>query len=254
MSTPNTNSLASLGEVSISVSDLLRRLHQSRRLVPLLREIVAEECLLLRAKEAGLSVVDAELQQAANHFRHRHGLTTADATHRWLAREGLSVDEFETGLERELLIEKFKDHLLTIDGEAYFRDRHAAFARVRLRRMVVATEGLAREILAQVREEGRDFEELATARSTDPAAGDLGEMFRGQLKAAIAEAVFAARPGDVAGPFHTPQGYELYGVGVQRASELDGATSAVVREELFAAWVRDRMAQVRIDPDGLDNP
>lgn len=120
--------------------------------------------------------------------------------------------------------------------------------------MIVSTEGLAREILAQVREEGREFAELAAARSTDSAAGDIGEVFRGQLNAAIAETIFAAQPGDVVGPFHTPQGYELYEVGVQLAGEWDGATSTIVRGELYAAWVRNRMAEMRIDLAGPANP
>lgn len=68
-------SLATLGEVSLTASNLLRRLNQARRLVPLLHEVVAEECVLLHAKEAGLTVTDAELQKAAGYFRHRHGLT-----------------------------------------------------------------------------------------------------------------------------------------------------------------------------------
>jgi predicted double-glycine peptidase len=59
------------------------------------------------AHEAGLSVSDGELQQAADHFRQSHGLTSAERTRQWLAREGLTVDEFEAGLERDLLLAKF---------------------------------------------------------------------------------------------------------------------------------------------------
>src|ERR1043166_5601180 len=91
-----------LDNVSLTPTDVMRRLHQRRRLVPLLREAVVEALLLLQAKEAGLAVAPAALQQAADRFRHRHGLTTAEQMGQWLARESLSVEDFEAGLEREL--------------------------------------------------------------------------------------------------------------------------------------------------------
>ena len=99
MSSPDwkTTALVSLHGVSLSPHDLLVRLHQRGRLLPLLRETVVEEFLVRQGKQAGLAVSDEELQQAADRFRHRHGLTTAEQTRQWLARESLTVDAFEVG-------------------------------------------------------------------------------------------------------------------------------------------------------------
>ena len=42
-----------------------------------------------------LSVTDPERQQAAEAFRQRHGLTTPPDTHAWLARDGLTMADFQ---------------------------------------------------------------------------------------------------------------------------------------------------------------
>jgi parvulin-like peptidyl-prolyl isomerase len=239
-------------EAAITPSDVLRFLRRRSLTCGIFREIPTEEETVEAARQVGLAMSDAELQRAADRFRYRHGFVSAEDTRRWLAEQWLTVEDWEAGLEHELLIEKFKDHLFATTGEAHFRDHRDTFARVRLRRLVVATDGFARELLAQVREEGRAFEEIAATRSADPAGGDLGDVFRRQLPGAIAEAVFAARPGDVVGPFHTRHGHELYQVGDQRPADLDAVTAILVREEVFAAWVRDKMVGVRITLTGLD--
>ena len=76
-----TTPAVTLGEASLSPHNLLVRLHLRRRLVPLLREAVAEEFLRRQAKQAGLSVPAEALQQAASvtgtaspaPSRRRHG-------------------------------------------------------------------------------------------------------------------------------------------------------------------------------------
>src|SRR5207253_8276505 len=91
--------LASAGGVSLSLGNLLRSLHRRCRLRSLVLGALGEQLTLAAAREAGLFVTDAELQHAADGFRQRHGLTSADQTHAWLASEGLTVDDVEAGLE-----------------------------------------------------------------------------------------------------------------------------------------------------------
>src|SRR5262249_29928598 len=143
---------ATLG--GVSAHDLLRWLHQRRRLLPLLREAAAEQFLLREVRAAGLTVFDAELQKAADRFRYRHGLTSAEQTRQWLAREGLTADDFEAGLERELLVEKLKHHLTEPRVGDQFAANRSRYARTQLRQLVVASEGIARELLAQFTDEG----------------------------------------------------------------------------------------------------
>src|SRR5262245_58661764 len=95
-----------LAQTSLSLHDALRSLHQRGHLLSLLREAAAEEVVLRQAHALGLAVPPGELQQAAVAFRRQHGLTSAEQTHAWLARQQLSVHDFEAVLERDLFIEK----------------------------------------------------------------------------------------------------------------------------------------------------
>jgi peptidylprolyl isomerase len=237
--------------------EFLRFLKLRRRLLPLLYEATAERLVLAAARDAGLTVATDELQHAADHFRHRHGLGSAEHMRHWLAREGLSVADFESALERDLLTVKFRLHLTQprlADHFAASRDRHA---QAQLRQIVVASEEVARELLIHITAEGQDFAELARAHSLHTpsrlAGGSLGLVPRHALPAAAADAIFAARPGAVVGPFAGGEGFHLFLVESLHEAALDDATAAVIRQELFDAWLKDRLRDIRIDLSWLQS-
>jgi parvulin-like peptidyl-prolyl isomerase len=253
----DTKTAATLDGVSLSPHDLLVRLHQRRRLVPLLREAVVEQVLLLQARQAGLSVSDADLQQAADRFRHRLGLGSAEQTRQWLTREGLTVEEFEAGLECDLLVEKFKHHLAQPRLADHFVAQRDRYAQAQLRQIVVGSEEVARELLAQIIDEGCDFAALACEHSLHGpsrlAGGSLGLVPRYTLPPASAEAIFAARAGTVIGPVAGEQGFHLFLVEALAEPTLDEQTATAIRQELFDAWLKDRLQDVRIDLSWLQS-
>ena len=103
--------VASLPGVSLSLGQLLQTLHAQGRLRPLVVEALAGQLVQQEARQAGLSVTAEDLQAAADAFRRAHGLHTATATRAWLDGQGLTVGDFETGLEERLLAAKLKHHL-----------------------------------------------------------------------------------------------------------------------------------------------
>ncbi|HEV3023173.1 MAG TPA: peptidylprolyl isomerase [Pirellulales bacterium] len=255
MSTDLNVSVGTVAGAPLSLHDVLRGLHRHRHLLPLLKEAAAERVLLQHAAREELSVSDTELQQAADQFRHRHGLSGAEQTHRWLAREGLTIEDFEAGLERELLLAKLKQHLTGPQVANRFHARRDRYARAALRLIVVASEGIGRELLAQIIEEGQDFAALARKHSLHGpsrlAGGSLGVVARYDLPADAADAVFAASPGNVVGPLPGPDGFRLILVEELLPPELDDETQEVIRQELFDAWLNDRLREVRIDVSWL---
>jgi parvulin-like peptidyl-prolyl isomerase len=255
MTEPSAPPAVTLGGVSLPATDFLHLLHQRGRLLPMLREAAVEQLLLRHAAQAGLTVAPEELQRAADHFRQRHGLASAEKTHAWLGQQHLSVADFEAPLERDLLIEKFKDHLTRDRIAGHFAAHKADYAAARLRLILVARDDLARELLSQVRDEGRDFAALAREHSEHPSraeGGALGIVRRRQLPAAVAAAVSAARPGQVVGPLATPQGFHLVLVEAHVPAQLDGPTSAIIRQELFDAWLKEQLNGAAITYPLLD--
>jgi putative peptide maturation system protein len=243
--------VVSSGGLSLSLRDWLVYLKRRGQLLPLLRQGTVDHLVARRAAEAGLSVTDAELQAAADAFRRRHGLASAADTGAWLARQGLTVDDFERSLEADLLAAKFRDHLTRDRLPGHFAAHRDRYARARLREIVVASEGTARELLAQVADEGSDFAELARAHSLDdasrPTGGSLGTVPRLALLSSAAEAIFSARRGAVVGPVATDRGYALFLVEELLPAELDEATAALIRRELFDAWLAEQLRDLRVD-------
>lgn len=240
---------AQLPDVDLSFHELLASLRRHVRLQPLLLEALAEKVSLQAAREAGLTVSTEELQQAANLFRQQRGLRAAQAMHSWLQDNDLRVIDLEGTLEQALLLEKFRRHLAAARLQEHFAAAANRYARVQLNYFTVPAEGLARELLARIQDDGADFAELA--RQHDEMKNDTVVM-RADLSAAVAEAVFKARPDSVVGPVHVERGWQLFHVHAIQPPQLDDATRARIEQDLFDRWLRERLTDVRIDLSGLD--
>lgn len=242
---PNNKFLAAAGPVTLTADDFLQSLHLQRRLPALLLDALSEKIILTEAEKAGLTVSDDELQQAADDFRHRHGLGRAAAMHQWLAEQSLTPAHFQMALERELLTDKFITHV-TKDGiERHFDSKRSEYDRLRLRLILVAREDLARELLAQIQEEGADFAELATEHSAHESRRDgglFGTVARRELAQPVAKALADAQTGDVVGPVAMADGFQLFLVEALVPAELNATVRRQIRDELFDLWL-DRYFQ-----------
>jgi len=221
----------------------------------MLFDATTEQYCVKAAHDAGLSVSTEELQQAANEFRARRGLSSARHTAEWLARQQLSVLDFEQMLESDLLFGKLKQHLASQRTVPHFNADPPRFARVHLAEVVVGSEGLARELLHQVHEEDAAFDHLARKHSIAPSrdqGGDIGIFIRAAMVAKVADAVFQTPEGSIAGPLLSSMGHVLYHVRKFHPAELDDATRLLIGREVFDAWLRERLVDVKIDLSFLE--
>ena len=81
-----------------------------RRFMPTLREVVD-------------GVTDEELQQGADIFRQRNGLTSAKATAEWMSRHGITLEFFEEFLESNIQLSRAEDRLKK--NTAHLEDKSA---------------------------------------------------------------------------------------------------------------------------------
>jgi putative peptide maturation system protein len=230
---------------AISVHDLLYALKLKGQLQSFMAAALTDYLVAEAARKQGIGVSAEELQKAADAFRLRLGLNRADATAAWLKAKRLSKEDLEAGLERTLLERKVLAREITQEKiQQYFADHRARFDRARLARIVVAKEGLARELLTQIQEEGKDFTELARVHSTDPASkdrgGHIGVMPRKRLPAAVELAVFHAKPGDVVGPFLVGSSYHLLQVKELLSGQLTPRIQQMIGRQLFRTWLREQ--------------
>src|SRR5262245_6017839 len=155
------------GSETLSLGDFLGAMKRSRRLRPLLLDAFVENYLVQRARRAGLTVNDQELQQAADNFRLKNGMASSEQTQQWFRREAISSDDFAAGLERDLLVDKLRHAISDPKLDEVFNANTARFARVRLKRILVMTEQEAREVVDTVTNGQASFEDVARQRSMD---------------------------------------------------------------------------------------
>jgi len=237
--------IASLPGTRLSLGGLLNRLHSQGRLGLLVRQALAEQLVQEQARQSGLSVTVEELQAAADAFRRDQRLYTAADARARLAKQGLSVDDFEAGLEEALLAAKLKQHLAAAQVDDYFSAHRAELDVLRLVQVVVERDELARELASQVRDEGRSLEEVAREHGLPVVRGGL---FRKDLGGPLVEALASAGTGDLVGPVGTPKGFALVVVEERRPAELNPATRRQIEDELFGGWLAGRMKEATFEP------
>jgi putative peptide maturation system protein len=212
----------------------------------------AVDAVLIRqaAAERGIKVSDEEFQQEADSFRTERDLYDADTTEAWLAENYLSYTEWEALLEDEMIKRKLRDALTAGAVEKHFVEQRLSLDAAAISRLVLKEEGVARELRAQIVEDGADFHALAREYSIDPATrpagGYAGRMRRSEMEAGMEAAIFGAQPGKTVGPIKTYDGWELVKVEALHPAILDDAMRETIKSELFGEWLNKRRLKAKI--------
>jgi parvulin-like peptidyl-prolyl isomerase len=235
------------GSETLSLGDFLAAMKRSRRLRPLLLDAFVEHYLVNRARRAGLSVNDQELQQAADNFRLKNGMASAEQTTQWFQREAITPDDFAAGLERDLVVEKLRRAIADPRLEQVFNANTARFARVKVKRILVGTEPEAREIIDKVTNGQSTFEDQAREKSLDlvtkQAGGDAGIVRRVDLAGPLGDAIFGTEVGKLVGPVQAGQGFLVFRVEEFLPAVLDEGIKNGLRKEIFDAWLRQELSR-----------
>jgi parvulin-like peptidyl-prolyl isomerase len=235
------------GSETLSLGEFLGAMKRSRRLRPLLLDAFVEHYLVNRARRAGLSVNDQELQQAADNFRLKNGMASSEQTQQWFQREAITPDDFAAGMERDILVEKLRRAIADPRLEEVFNANTARFARVRLKRVLVATEADARQVIDEVANGRSTFEDVAKQRSLDvvtkQVGGDAGMVRRVDLAGPLGDAVFGAEVGKLVGPVQAGQGFLVFRVEEFLPAVLDEGIKTGLRKEIFDAWLRQELSR-----------
>lgn len=127
-----------------------------------------------------------------------------------------------------------------------------AVEEVTARHILVETEEEAKEVIAAL-DEGADFAELATERSSDAAArgGELGTFRRGSMVPPFEEAAFALEPGSYSSePVQTQFGYHV--ILVEKKESVDPSFEEVsdqLRADATRAAIEGLLDEVRADAE-----
>ena len=161
-------------------------------------------------------------------------------------------DRLEFIVDRELHNAYFKKHVVDTITDADIKARYDAeiaklppVEEVRARHILVKTEDEAKTVIKELGE-GKDFAELAKAKSTDPNksdGGDLGYFKKGMMVPEFETAAFAMNKGDVSKtPIKTQFGFHVIKVEDKRSApppEFD-----TVKDQVKQIVLRDKYMEV----------
>lgn len=194
----------------------------SRLARALLEPLIDRQLLAARARAAGLSVSDAEVQRSTDALAEAWRAAGGNFSEH-LAQDGQTAEQLSEETRERLLAEKYVASQLRIDKPGkedlreWFDRHHSEFEQpeeVHALQIFVSSAGEAKNLLDQIRK-GTPFEEVARASSQSPDArrgGDLGFFARGTMPKVFDDACFALRPGQLSGVVPSRYGFHLFKV------------------------------------------
>jgi len=232
----------------LSVADAVRRsiIHEEEFLD---RSI---EILLLRqyAARHGIVNTDEQLQLAADELRYQRGLESVEKVRQWMKAKHQTELSLQDAIDGMLIRNKVRNGIPEEQIAAYYAEHQLEFETATLYSIRVDLEEKARELYAQITEEGANFHALAIEHSTDtdtaPKGGYVGEMTRAMLSGEIEAAVFKAKDGEVIGPMKTSKGWNLFKVAKIRKPALAEVRSNI-QMTLFLALLAKLKAEAKIE-------
>ena len=129
------------------------------------------------------------------------------------------------------------------------KDEYAVAEQVTASHILVRTEQESQEVLAELKQ-GKDFAEVAKARSIDGSAakgGALGTFSRGRTVAEFEEAAFALQVGEISPPVRTQFGYHVIKVTERTPAHVKPLDEVrdEVRNALIAQFVETLLQDLR---------
>ncbi|SDK50635.1 peptidylprolyl isomerase [Microbulbifer yueqingensis] len=248
-------------QVQAPPMDVLRR--------QVLEQLIVERLQLQMAQRAGVTVSDAELEQAVARVQQNAGASPEQFRQR-LAADGISMREFREQIRREILIRRVEQgsvnrriQVTDQDIDNFLRSKEGEFwksPQYELGHILIPVSSSApadevrqarekAERLAQRVADGADFRELAIANSGGQNAlsgGDLGWRKTVELPSLFANALEGLGVGDVSEPFRSDAGFHLLKIHAQR-----GSNEQVV-EQTKARHILVKTSAIRDDDDAYN--
>lgn len=228
-----------------------------------LEQLIIERLQLQMARRAGVTVSDAELDQAIARVQQNAGVGPEQFRQR-LAADGISMKAFRQQIRQELLIRRVEQgsvnrriQITDQDIDNFLRSKEGEFwksPQYELGHILIPVNSSAptdevtearrkAEQLAEQVRGGADFRRLAIANSAGQNAlsgGDLGWRKTVELPTLFADALKGLEVGDVTDPFRSDAGFHLLKIHNERGSTEQVVEQTKVRHILVkTSAIRD---------------
>jgi parvulin-like peptidyl-prolyl isomerase len=236
--------------LNISVADIIHSLKLSSQVPAVIEAIATQKIITEVAQSSGITVTPEEIQQEGDNLRLAKKLVKAQDTLTWLAKNHLSVDEFEQLVHNTILSKKLADYLFSSQVEHYFYQHRLDYVTAITYEIILDDRDLALELFYAVKAGEISFPELARIYISEPQLrstyGYQGNRHRKDFRPEIAAAVFAATPPQILKPIVTAKGVYLIWVEEINQPQLDECLRQKIIQELFTGWLKQQLESMQI--------
>jgi parvulin-like peptidyl-prolyl isomerase len=237
--------------LTISCEDIIHQVKLSCQIPSCVEGILTRKIIVRAAEQAGIKAEPEELQQAADSLRSISNLQSADATHSWLQKQSLSLDDFEELVYATVISSKLTQHLFADKVEPFFVEHKLDYVQVVMYEVVLEDEDLAMELFYAIQSGEISFHEVAHQYIQDTelrrCGGYRGLLNRTALKPEISAAVFAVTPPQIIKPVLTSIGAHLILVEELIQPQLDTMLRRKFLSDLFAEWLKQQIEQFQVE-------
>jgi parvulin-like peptidyl-prolyl isomerase len=244
-----------------------------------LRRLIDDKVVELKAQELGIAVTDAGLAEKFN--EHKARFRTEEAFQDYLRRSNNTAENMKKDLRRNMLrdqvVEKMSGTIEvgTVDVQKYYDDNLKRFIQkeqVKVSRILIRVapkaeaaelkkaEAEAKKVRAQAAKKDANFSAIARESSNGPEAtrgGELGWLSRGRMPPEFDEVAFKLEPGQVSEVVKTRLGYEVIMVSEKKAERqrpfdevqknIENSLSARKRNQKRREVLRDLKSTAQVE-------
>jgi foldase protein PrsA len=214
------------------------------------------------AKQQKVTVSQADIDERIKEMVDQYG--SQENLDQALQQYGMTMDNLKENLMVNLKVTKLINPEVTdkevSDTFEQYKEQFNTPEQVRTSEILVKTEDEAKAIIKEL-EGGKDFAELAKAKSLDTATkekgGDTDFYAKGQKEEAIADAAFKLAKDEVSAPVKTEQGYVVIKLTDRKephTATLDEKKDEIKRtligqkvSEKQAAWLEDLKVKMKVE-------
>ena len=236
--------LTTVGGKPITVRDVVAWLKINGTFRNAIYQLISHELIAHKARDLRVKITPRQLHDYAMRRREALGVSDAVAMNNYCHWLGISFDQWELEVEKELLREHVKAALFPRNFiDQLYSERSHELNVVTLSRIVCRDKAKARVVKRRLTENNCDFAEVARECSdeetTREQGGYLGQVRWGILPPEIEQTVFAAESGALLGPLLQDAYWVVYRVDEVRRTELSDELREQIADRLFSDWLED---------------
>lgn len=239
-----TDVLTTVRGEPITVRDVVAWLKVNGTFRNAIYQLISQALIADKARELGVKVTPAQLRVYA--MRRRESLGVADAVSmnnycRWL---GITFEQWEREVEKELLRERVKAALFPRSVvDRLYEERSHELHVLTLSRIVCREKSRAQHARRRLADNKSQFSEVARQYSeeeeTREMGGYLGQVRWGMLPPDVEQAVFGAESGALLGPLQQDSFWVLYHIDDVQRTELTDELREQIADRLFSDWLEE---------------